>query len=76
MEQGIYVPHTGLNDDKLGHHRLANYLEDVPSDKTIKIYEELFKELIRDKYWRLLYDPEKYNYFDYDIIILKIEKVK
>ena len=34
-----------------------------------------FKDIIIDKFDKLLYDYSEYAWFDYEIIILKIEKI-
>lgn len=45
-EAGFYFPVTGLAENNVGHHRLADFQADEPSRAVLQLYDELKKEII------------------------------
>lgn len=62
LKHDLLVPLTGLNYDNLGHHRLANYQEDSPSNVTKELYRELLAEISASSQSNILISSELFCY--------------
>lgn len=62
LKHDLFIPLTGLNYDNLGHHRLANYQESLPSNVTKDLYGELLAEISASSQSNILISSELYCY--------------
>lgn len=61
-EAGFYFPVTGLAENNVGHHRLADFQADEPSRAVLQLYDELKKEIIGSCCNNVIISSEQYCY--------------